>query len=165
MKCTQHRSWLLGVALLSLSSLEPLSAMSPSFLIVDGESVPDPVVIRGRPDLPTEFLWNTLRGGTPPGGRQRGTIPNGLSGRPYLKVAILWGRHDPLKMRPEDASQHVRLYLPTPSGPAVVISTAIDVDGKFSPQPVPEDLSRFLAGWVLEPEDVADARRLGIPGL
>jgi hypothetical protein len=165
MKRPQCRSWLLGVALLSVWLLEPVSAISPSFVIVYGDRIANPVVIQCRPDSSPDFLWNTARGGTPLGTSRRGTIPSGLSSRPYLKVAILWGHHDSLKVRPEDASQHVRLYLPTPSEPAVVITTAIAPDRQFSPQQVPEDLSGFLAGWVLSAEDVADAKRLGIPGL
>jgi hypothetical protein len=114
MKRAQYQAWLLGVTLLSLLCLEPVSATSPTFLIVYGDTVPSPVVIQCNPDASAEFLWNTSRGyakHVEAGSLRSHTIPDGLSGRPYLKVAIFWGRQDPTT-KPEGASQHARLYLP-----------------------------------------------------
>jgi len=174
----RYRSWVLGVVLLSFLGLRPASAVGPTFLIVYGDSLPAPVVVHFTPTSPAGFLWDTRRGGATEyvnGRMQRGTIPNGLSGRAYLRVAIFWtgGQFDPT-WKPEDASQHARLYLPTPSEPAVIVATAPYMD-EPKPRPIPEDLDEhrdtsgrqlgFVAGWRLNTDDLANARRVGIPGL
>ena len=178
MKRARYRSWLLGLALLSLFGLRPVSAIGPTFLIVYGDKLPVPVVVRFTATSPAGFLWDTRRGGATEyvnGSLQRGTIPNGLRGRTYLKVAIFWtgGQFDPT-WKPEDASQHARLYLPTPSEPAVIVATAPYMD-QPEPRPIPEDLDEhrntlghqvgFVAGWLLNADDLANAMRVGIPGL
>ena len=178
MKCARYRSWLLGVALLSLFGLRLVSAIGPTFLIVYGDRLPAPVVVQFTATSPAGFLWDTRRGGATVyvnGSLQHGTIPNGLSGRAYLKVAIFGlAGNLTLTWKPEDASQHARLYLPTPSEPAVIVATAPYMD-QPEPRPIPEDLDEhrntlghqvgFVAGWLLNAEDLANAKRVGIPGL
>jgi hypothetical protein len=93
MKRARRRSWLLGVALLLLFGVRPVSAVGPTFLIVYGDKLSAPVVVRLTSTSAVGFLWDTRRGGATEyvnGSLQRGTIPNGLRDRAYLKVAIFW---------------------------------------------------------------------------
>ena len=55
---------------------------------------------------------------------QRGSVPDGLSGRAHLNFAIFWGRWNEPPTTPEGGSPHGRLYLPTETEPAVVVVTA-----------------------------------------
>jgi hypothetical protein len=181
-----YRSWLLGLALLSLFFSKPVLATSPTFAIFYGGNLRGRVLVNFVPDdnggfaWDSRFLWDTSgRGGTScqNGALQRGVIPNGLSGRPYVKFAIFWGAVDPNQAKPEQASQHGRLYLPRMSEPAVVVSTPPFLGesedsclrnralGPFGARPIPEDLGGFVAGWVLTTEDIVTAMHLGIPGL
>jgi len=166
------RSWLLVFALLSLLAIRPVSALGPSFIIVYGDSVPKPKVISlGYESTSCDFLWETsARGGTTVvnGSPQRGKIPDGLSGRPYLSIAIFWGRVVDPNAKPEEANQHARFYPPTATRPAVVVATVPAMDDP-EPRPIPQDLDEhrdalghqtgFVAGWVVT---VGDAERLGI---
>src|SRR4029079_6333232 len=102
----------------------------------------------------TSFLWSTVNGGVPYASNRRGTLPPGLDGRPYVNIAIFWGRVK-AELKPADASQHGRIYLPTSSAPAAVVITfpiMTKMDGSQpDPVPVPTSLDQFVAGWTLSP--------------
>jgi hypothetical protein len=121
----------------------------------------DVPIVQALPIGSATFLWNTYRTG--------GTIPKGLEGRTYVKYAIFWGRWEKKSLTPEAASQHGRLYLPTASEPAVVVLTdAVMDDGSPShpaARPIPVELGGFKMGWPVNAEDLATAKRLGVPGL
>jgi hypothetical protein len=84
-------------------------------------------------------------------------------------------------IKPEDASQHGRLYFPTATEPAAVVASfpamaAADPKLDHPPSlPIPADLDEhrhplgyqtgFVAGWILNADDLATAKRLGIPGM
>jgi len=166
------RKGLLLIAVFAAIGIKPVSALGPSFIIVYGDSVPKPTVLRlGHEADDCGFLWDTIaRGGTTflNGTMQHGRIPDGLSGRPYLNVAIFWGTPFDPAAKPEDASQHARFYPPTATKPAVVVATVPTMD-EPEPRPVPQDLDEhrdalghqtgFVAGWTVT---VGDAQRLGI---
>jgi hypothetical protein len=172
------RSWLLGIALLSLLASTQVFAISPSYIMFYGDRLGAPVVLKLDPStMRTGFLWDALspRDGT----LQRGTIANSLNGRPYLSFAVFWGRWNQPPVAPDAASQHGRLYLPTATKPAAVVVTSPHMDEspaeRPSARPIPADLDEhlnalghqvgFVRGWVLNLEDVATAKRLGVPGL
>jgi hypothetical protein len=157
--------------LLSLFLSKPVLGTSPALAMFYGGNLRDSVLVNFVPSenggfaWDSRFLWDTRgRGGVScqNGTLQRGTIPNGLSGRLYINFAIFWGLVDPRLAKPEDASQHGRLYLPRgASEPAVVVSTLPFLEdsenpclrnrtvGPFGARPIPEDLGGFIAGWVL----------------
>ena len=153
-------SWLLGVALLFAWAAQPVLAIGPSFVVVYGDPLKAPIVVKlGVEDIPSiRCLWAT----PPYRAKEDSIIPSGLDDRPYLKVAIFWGGYDPATIKPEDASQHARLYRATPSAPPVVVATGPWMNNP-KPVPVPTALSGFIAGWALNAADQAYLRRLGIP--
>ena len=168
MKRARNR-WLVGVAVLLLGlSSKPVLAISPWGVMVYGERLEKPILL--RPASPADFpafglLWwhsgssyakspRTLHGNP---------LLTGLSNRAYLKLAIFWGQYDADHLKPEDASQHGRFYLPTASEPAIVISTVPDMQKKSNP--IPRELEGFAAAWTLSPQELATLRGLGFPGL
>jgi hypothetical protein len=176
---TRFNSWLLGVAVLSLLASTPVFAISPSYIMFYGGQLAAPLVLRTDSTMGTGFLWGAI-------GRREGTIPREtiakrLDGRPYLNFAVFWGQWADRPIKPADASQHGRLYLPTATEPAVVVASfpameATDPNLKTPPaQPIPLDLDEhrdalgsrvgFVAGWVLSAEELATAKDLGVPGL
>lgn len=180
-----YRSWLFGLALLSLFLSKPLLASGPTFAIFYGGNLRDRVLVNLDPSdnggvWDSRFLWDTFaRGGASCQNNvlKRGNIPSGLNDRRYVEFAIFWKAVDPKQAKPEQASQHGRLYVPTISETAVVISTAPFLGesedscirnrtlGPMGARPIPEDLGGFVGGWVLTREDIATGVRLGIPGL
>jgi hypothetical protein len=70
-----------------------------------------------------------------------------------MSVAIFWGRYDPATVKASDASQHGRIYLRTPSAPAVIVITepwmanAKDPSANPPPARIPTSLDEFVAGW------------------
>ena len=160
MTLARYRSWLLGVALLSLLATSPLFAVGPSYVMFYGSQLDAPIV-QALPIGSATFLWSPYRAG--------GTIPSALEGRPYVKYAIFWGRWEKKSLTPEAASQHGRLYLPTPSEPGMVVMThAVMDDGSPdhpAARPIPVDLGGFWKGWPVNADDLATAKRFGVPGL
>jgi hypothetical protein len=179
MKHAQRRTWLLGVTVLSLLATRQLFAISPSYVMFYGDQLAGPVVLQVDSSTPTAFLWETRA--RREGSLQRETISKRLSGRPYLNFAVFWGQWADRPLKPEDASQHGRLYLPTATEPAAVVATvpamqSMNPNVRTPPaMPIPVDLDEhldaqgsrigFVAGWVLSGLDLAAARRLGIPRL
>ncbi|MCC7009686.1 MAG: hypothetical protein IT184_12825 [Acidobacteria bacterium] len=162
-------SMLAASAALLLSSSTTVSAIGPSLLMFYGGDLSHSVFFRpGNPSYnPTGFLWNPVTGGARYGTWQNSTIPPNLEGRPYVSFAVFWKWvDDPATLLPTDASQHGRVYLPTPSAAAVVVVTAPRMvngsGGPPEPLPVPASLRDFLAGWALSPEQTAVLRNLAV---
>jgi hypothetical protein len=86
-----------------------------------------------------------------------------LRNRPYVNLAIFWGQYDRDQLKPANASQHGRLYLPTASEPAIVVSTVPDMQKKSNP--IPKELDGFAAVWTLGPQELTTLKGLGFPGL
>ena len=158
-----------AVAVWVLLVVAPLSAIGPSILMFYGGNLAEPILVYpGNPSItPTEYIWNPRNGGVRHGTTTRGSLPPNLEGRRYVSVAIFWGAFaDPGALKPSDASQHGRIYLPTESEPAVVLVTAPRMTNPNSPTatpegvPVPTDLAEFIAGWALTPGQTALLRRL-----
>ena len=164
MKPRVRGAWLVGVALAALLGSTRVFAISPALVMVYGHTLPAPVVIdlKGTIGL-NEFLWNTRVRGAFNYETHSGTMPAGLKDRPYFRLAVFWGRYDVATLKPEQASQHGRLYLATASEPAVIVATLPHM--AMEPRPMPADLKGFHGGWVLNAGDLANAKRMGIPGL
>jgi hypothetical protein len=160
MTLARYRLWLLGVAFLCLLATKQLFAVFPSYVVFYGDPLDAPVV-QQVPQGSGQFLWDPYRTG--------GTIPNNLEGRPYVKYAIFWGRWERKSLTPEAASQHGRLYLPTPSETGMVVMTqAVMDDGSPdhpAARPIPVDLKGFWKAWPVTAGNLATAKRLGVPGL
>jgi hypothetical protein len=160
---------IVAVASSVLFLVAPLSAVGPSAVMFYGGDLAQPMLVRpGNPSVtPTGFLWNPVNGGASYGGARRGTLPQNLEGRRYVSFAVFWGRiDDPAALKPSDASQHGRVYLPTASEPAVIVVTPPnmmnpkDANAGPEPVPVPKSLSEFVAGWALTAEQTLQLRQL-----
>jgi hypothetical protein len=161
----RYRLWLLGVIVLSLWVSKPILAISPAFIMVYGDQLKDPIVI--SPDMnnlgaTTMFWWRAGRFDVPHTLKGNPLLTS-LSNRPYLKLAIFWGPYLADQLKPDNASQHGRLYLPSGSELAAIVVTAPDM--RPVAHPIPSALEDFIAGWTLNAEDLATARRFQIPGL
>ena len=151
-----------AVAVWVLLSVTPLSAVGPSLIMFYGGGLAQPVLARpGNPSTtPTEYLWNPRTGGASYGSWRGATIPENLEGRAYVNMAIFWGRiDDPTALKPADASQHGRIYLPTQTEPPVVVVTA-PLMNEPKPAPIPTTLGQFLAGWKLTAQQTTQLKRL-----
>lgn len=165
----RYRWWPFGIVLLSLIASRQVFAVSPSYIVFYGDQLA-PVVLRTTPQQTSEFLWSYSRAFKLVDGVRKRAIPDGLEKRRYVKYAVFWGRWTDAPLKPEAASQHGRLYLPTATEPAAVVVTFPDMDAPPPAEhpgahPIPADLIGFWGGWVLTPDDVAAARALGVPGL
>jgi hypothetical protein len=153
-----------AVLLLGLTSTS-VSAISPSAVLVYGEKVAQPVLL--RPADPTDFpafgllWWHAGSYSNPTRIDQQ--LWSGLKNRPYVSLAIFWGRYDPDELKPESASQHGRFYPATASEPAIVVATVPDMQRRSNP--IPSELERFAAAWTLSPQEVSTLKTLGFPGL
>jgi hypothetical protein len=161
-------TWLLGTAALWLVAAHSVSAISPSLVMIYGDRLEKPIYVQPRD--PSEFpmmgiFWNTKRGGADYQTQTGGTVPNGLEGRAFLNFAVFWGRiGDPSSLKPERASQHGRLYLPSGSQPLVIVATAPWMN-EPQPVPIPKDLHGFVSGWTVSGAELQQLKALGIPGL
>ena len=159
-------SRILPIALLVFVAIAPLSAIGPSVLMFYGGDLKEPIfVFPGNPSYnPTTFIWSPVNGGVTPGSGTRGTLPPNLEGRRYVSVAIFWGPSDATGLKPSDASQHGRIYLPTASAPAAIVITfpnmASSTGGPPESVPVPTSLGEFIAGWTLSSEQTTRLRQL-----
>ena len=158
------RNWpLFATALLLGLTSTPISAISPSAVMVYGEKAGPPILL--RPGSPAEFpafglLWwhaGAYNNPTPIDPQ----LWRGLKDRPYVNLAIFWGRYDADQLKPESASQHGRFYPPTATEPAIVVTTVPDMQKK--PNPIPTDLERFAAAWTLSPQELSALKSLGFP--
>jgi hypothetical protein len=161
-------SLIVAVLLVGFSS-QPVLAVSPSAVMVYGEKLAQPILL--RPAGPEQFpafglLW--WQGGrySNPDRTVQGDpqLASALKDRAYVNLAIFWG--GPYKtdeFKPENASQHGRLYLPTASEPAIVVVTAPDMQKKANP--IPKELAGFRAVWTLSSQDLGTLKGLGFPGI
>jgi hypothetical protein len=90
-------------------------------------------------------------------------LVNALKERAYVNLAIFWGKYEPSELKPEGASQHGRLYLPTALEPAIVVVTTPDMQKKANP--IPNELGGFRALWTLSSQDLGTLKGLGFPGI
>lgn len=167
MKHARRSALFVAVLLVGLPSM-PASAISPTAVMVYGEKIAQPIVL--RPGSPADFpAFGLLWWQAGPYARPTRTVQgdpqllSALRNRPYVKLAVFWGRYEPDQLKPESASQHGRFYLPTASEPAVVVSTVPDMQKKSNP--IPQDLEGFAAVWTLNPQELAALKSLGFPGL
>jgi hypothetical protein len=136
--------------------------------MVYGDKFAKPIVL--RPASPSDFpafglLWWKAGSYARPDRTVQGDpeLLSRLKDRPYVNLAIFWGPYDADQFKPENASQHGRLYLPTASEPAMVVSTTPDMQKKSNP--IPKELAGFAAAWTLGPQDLTTLKSLGFPGL
>ena len=161
------RTWSIVVAMLLVGfSSRPVLAISPSAVMVYGENLKQPILL--RPASPADFpafglLWWKAGSYANPNRTVKGDpqLVGDLKNRPYVNLAIFWGQYDPDQLKPENASQHGRLYPPTASAPAIVVSTVPDMQKKSNP--IPKDLWGFAAVWTLGAQELATLKGLGLP--
>jgi hypothetical protein len=164
-----RRTSLLVVALLLAGfSSTPVLAISPTAVMVYGEKLAQPILL--RPASPADFpafglLWWNAGSYANPTRTIQGEpqLASALKDRPYVSLAIFWGQYDANELKPENASQHGRLYLPTGSDPAVVVVTAPDMQKKSNP--IPKELVGFRGVWTLSPQELSQVKGIGFPGL
>jgi hypothetical protein len=93
---------------------------------------------------------------------------SGLGDQKYFDVAIFWGprfmpyrnAQKPLtELTPEQAGQHGRLYVATPTAPAVLLQTY----PRQVPVPIPADTSLYIWGGVVPDSGVERMIRAGVP--
>ena len=163
------RKWPMVAAMLLIGfSSRPVLAVSPSAVMVYGEKLTNPVVL--RPASPADFpafgllWWNAGSYARPTRTVQSDPqLLRDLKDRPFVKLAIFWGKYETDQFKPENASQHARFYLPTASEPAVVVATTPDMQKKSNP--IPDELSGFVGVWTLGAQELTTLKNLGFPGL
>ena len=167
MKLARNWSIVLAMLLIGFAST-PALAISPTAVLVYGEKLGQSVLL--RPASPADFpafglLWWKAGSYARPNRTLQAEpeLLSALKSRPYVHLAIFWGPYDSDQFKPENASQHGRLYLPTASAPALVIATTPDMQKKSNP--IPKDVEGFAAVWTLGPQDLATLKGLGFPGL
>jgi hypothetical protein len=153
--------------LVGFSSIS-VRAVSPWAVMVYGGKLEQPILL--RPASPADFpafglLWWKAGSYLHPTRTVQcdPQLLSGLRNRPYVNLAIFWGKYEPDQLKPENASQHGRLYLPTVSEPAIVVSTVPDMQKKSNP--IPKELEGFAAVWTLGPTELTTLKGLGFPGL
>jgi hypothetical protein len=158
-----HKWHLLVVVLLLGLTSTPTSAISPSAVVVYGGKVAEPILL--RPADPAAFpafglLWwgaGSYSNPTPLDPQ----LWTGLKKRSYVKLAIFWGRYNADQLKPENASQHGRFYPATATEPAIVVSTAPDMQQRSNP--IPSELETFTAAWTLSPQELSTLKTVGFP--
>jgi len=157
-------SWTLGVVVLLLLVSRPVAAVGPWAILLHGGGLHAPIVIHPMGDF--VFMWG---GGVPHYDTQRPAPPTGLEGRRYLDYDVFWGRFEPPELRPESASQHGRLYLPTADLPAAVVLTAPNMSShepaatRAEATPIPSHLEGYAFGRVLTPSETATLVAARVP--
>ena len=162
------RKWSIVVAvLLAGFSSKPVLAVSPWAVMVYGEKLGQPILLRpaGPADFPAfGLLWWKAGSYLHPTRTVQGDpqLLSGLRNRPYVNLAIFWGQYNNDQLKPENASQHGRFYPPTVSEPALVVATVPDMQKKSNP--IPKGLEGFAAVWTLGPQELTTLKGLGFPG-
>jgi hypothetical protein len=164
------RRWQFGLIVIAMSlviSSRSASAAAPTIIMIYGEPLQKPIFVVLKQGEVTDsmstygfFFQETGR-----------TTPTEMSDRPYLSTAMFYSfkewaaytNHSALltQLRPEQASQHGRLYLPTASEPAVVLVTRFR---NLDPVPIPSASTAFINMAPLGRAAIETVRRLGIPG-
>ena len=146
----------------------PVLAISPSAVLVYGDKLAQPTLL--RPASPEDFpafglLWWNAGSYARPTRTVQGDpqLLTELRNRPYVNLAIFWGRYEADEFKPENASQHGRFYPPTASAPAVGIVTAPDMQKKANP--IPKELDGFRGAWTLSPQELSQVKGIGFPGI
>ena len=154
--------------LLAGFSYTPVLAVSPSAVLVYGGTLAQPTLL--RPASPEKFeafglLWWNAGSYARPTRTVQGDpqLLNELKNRPYVNLAIFWGRYEADEFKPENASQHGRFYPPTASAPALVVVTAPDMQKKANP--IPKELEGFRGVWTLSPQELSQVKGIGFPGV
>lgn len=160
-------SLVVGVALLVLLVSQSTYAIGPAFIVVHGGGLEKPIVL--RPAIGSlMFMWqagNFYEYVRP----DNMTIPGGLQGRPYLEYDVYWGRFTPEELKPEAASQHGRIYLPTAGQAAVLVitqpvMTSDDPSATRAPAtPIPSEPAGFASGRALSTGEAAALVAAGVP--
>jgi hypothetical protein len=165
MRCTLTRTILAFAALLPIS-LAPVSAVSQAISMIYGESIQKPVFVTFTQvsDIETYAFLTCARSS------QAKTVED-IGTRRFVRIASYWDMNVWKKyldnpnllpeLKPEAANQHGRLYLPTPTAGAIVVSAGYRMG---SAPPIPSRPEDFVASCTLTSNDLATARRLGIPG-
>jgi hypothetical protein len=158
-------SWTAGVAILLVLASKSVTAIGPAAILLHGGGLHAPIVV--RPQIGSFiFMWG---GGTRYDNHSGAAIPSGLDGRRYLDYDIFWGRFEPEELKPEAASQHGRLYLPTANQPAAVVLTSPVMTNpdpgatRAEARPIPGRLEDFVSGRVLTPGETAMLVAAGVP--
>ena len=158
-------SWVLGVVVLVLLISQSMSAIGPAFVVLHGGALQSPIVL--RPAIGSlMFMW---AGGNWYEHQREMKIPSGLEGWRYLDYDVFWGRFTPEEiLKPEMASQHGRLYLPTTDQAAAVVLTSPDMDGgpgatQAHARPIPGQLKDFVSGRALTPSETGSLVGAGVP--
>jgi hypothetical protein len=157
----------------------PTHAAAPAIIMFYGDPLERPLFVTPRsPAL--DFLFFG-RDSAPPVLNE-----TDLKDRAFVKVAMFWGgdwrkyvddRQLLSTLRPEDANQHGRLYLPTATQPAVALKTpgygCLSTTRQGRPRaapgpppawPMPIDPQDLVCAVKLTTADAQAARDLGIPG-
>jgi hypothetical protein len=158
--------WVVGVAIVLLFVSKSLSAIGPAYIVVHGGELQAPIVL--RPGIGVlKFMWG---GGTRYYDTQlEAPMPTGLDGRRYLNYDVYWGRFAPEELKPEEASQHGRLYLPTANQPAAVMLTPPNMHNpepgatRVKPVPIPTEIKNFVFGRAITPSETAALVAAGVP--
>jgi hypothetical protein len=143
-----------------------MSAIGPAAILVHGGELQAPILI--RPAIGSfVFMWG---GGTIHYDTQaKAATATGLDGRRYLAYDVFWGRFAPEELKPEAASQHGRLYLPTADRPAAVVLTNPNMTSlepgatRAEATPIPSQLEDFVFGRVITPSETAALVAAGVP--
>jgi len=154
------------VAVLVLLVSQSMSAIGPAFVVLHGGGLQNPIVL--RPAIGNlMFMW---AGGNFYERQREMKIPPGLEGRRYFDYDVFWGRFTPEEvLKPELASQHGRLYLPTKDQAAAVVLTSpvmttADGRGTRAPaMPIPSRLGDFLSGRPLTRSETDELMAAGVP--
>ena len=146
-------SWTLGVVVLWLFVSRSVTAIGPAAIVVHGGGLQAPIVV--RPEIGSfVFMWG---GGTRHYDNQSGALPSGLDDRRYVDYDVFWGRFEAEELKPEAASQHGRVYLPTADQPAAVVLTPPVMTNsepsatRARATPIPSEMTDFVLGRVLMP--------------
>jgi len=129
-----------------------------------GESLPEPVFItikNGEDANKYDPLFEC---------RGDGILPKGIGTRPFVNLAMFWGKWerqvaDPsllAELVPTSAPQHGRLYLPTKTEPALLIRTQIR---NGDPVPIPQAPTGFELRCAISEQGTSFLRQAGVPGL
>jgi hypothetical protein len=160
------RSLVIAVATVAVFASKPLFAIAPFAILVYGNGIEKPVMIRAGFPEPGSLgvLWwgNSGRFDVAHSLKGNPLVAN-LGDRKYLNLAIFWGSYLADQLYPENASQHGRLYLPTANAPALIVATMPDM--RPVANPIPTDVQGFVVAWTLEGADRELAKNLGVPGL
>ena len=154
--------------LLAGFSSTPILAISPSAVLVYGEKLAQPILL--RPASPEQFpafglLWWNAGSYSRPTRTVQGDpqLLGDLKNRPYVNLAIFWGQYDADQLKPENASQHGRFYPPTPTAPALLVVTAPDMQKKANP--IPKELEGFKGVWTLSAQELSQVKGIGFPAV